>query len=334
LAEILLLDEEEIIFKSRKPIELQNNSNRPEKINLTLGRYWVVLTNFRIVFYSESNPMISEKIEDVDYYSLFKKEGHFEKYRLRLWIGLTRLDLISEKENLEEIFVECKKRITLKLKKGASVIMAINGEETPIYKAMLDLAKSQNIEMIDLLREGKISLTFQNMKHNSQVENEDNWNLLDNSDGSMKVILIPAFDYGKDVVIPEVYTLRFIVRPPLTKKDQEITQQVIMQGNLNQDFKKISVNFTEGYEDKVMADGIKGKPMLIEIIATYPTIGYSKNLKDQIMSYLHKKNADEIPTTIRGRTSTDYEIKLKQSTVDYKFVFKNDCKIIIDKIVS
>jgi hypothetical protein len=100
LVELELLKNEETLFKSVRTIKLENNSNQPEKIHQKLGDFWVYLTNLRLVFIPQSGNPISQAIENIDYYSFMEKKSALGKSRIRLWIGLTRLDIISNPDNL------------------------------------------------------------------------------------------------------------------------------------------------------------------------------------------------------------------------------------------
>jgi hypothetical protein len=55
-------------------------------------------------------------LEKIDYYTFFETKSAFlTKYRIRMWIGLTRLDLIGDKLVLKEIFSEFRTSIQLKI---------------------------------------------------------------------------------------------------------------------------------------------------------------------------------------------------------------------------
>ena len=230
-----LLAGEVINFKSSRPVELVNNSNRPTRISKKLGKYWVYVTNLRVVFCSDSvKKSFSEAFENIDYYSLFETKSDFltkyreeidryslyntksafaTKHRIRVWIGLTRLDLIGDKKTLEEILGEFRTRIQLKFKKGAEIITHVNGEEFQMFRDIENMAKERNVSLADVLEKGTFSFKIDNawafkMKQSEYYktgrtiwENEENWNLTDLPDGSIKVTLIPAIPFTHETKI-------------------------------------------------------------------------------------------------------------------------------------
>ncbi|MGD0405702.1 MAG: hypothetical protein ABSB10_03530 [Candidatus Bathyarchaeia archaeon] len=203
-----------INFKSNIPVELVNNSNRPTKISKKLGKYWVYVTNLRLIFYSDSGKNhIYELLENVDYYSFFETKNKFTtKYRIRVWIGLTRLDLIEERKLLEKILGEFRTSIQLKLKKGAEIIVSTEARgirtDFPMFRDIMNMAeymaKKRNVSLLDVLEKGTFTFEIENgkafeMKQEKYYksaraiwENEENWNLIDLPDGSIRVTLIPA----------------------------------------------------------------------------------------------------------------------------------------------
>jgi len=174
---------------------MENNSRRPLTIHEKLGKYWIYLTNMRLIFYPLSNKeIISQELEEIDYYSYFEKEYYSEiqtpsflaKNCIRIWVGLTRFDLIGKESIIKEIFQEFELRISLRLRKGAVI-------DPNLFEEIKSIASTTGISLAELLKNGIFSFIINtNGKHKKYVEYEYNWNFLSTSENSTKVILIPA----------------------------------------------------------------------------------------------------------------------------------------------
>ena len=326
MIELELLKNEEPLFKSKRVVQLENNSNQPEKIHQKLGNFWVYLTNLRLAFVPQSGKPIFQAIENIDYYSLIEKKSAFGKNRIRVWIGLTRLDLISDHDNLSDIFDNMKKHIELKLRKGAVIFSSLDGKSTGILELMEKTAKEKNVTVGDLMRNGKITLLKCKIdnQNESSLENEWNWNKLDNGDGTANWVLVPAVDLDKDAIVPSSYNLKFTFEPSLSKHEQRKLKEAISDSELRQEFGRILSDFTDGYEGKgVINEKIKGKRMLVDITLSSPIVCYSRDLEKEIWENLCKKYDKTIYDLFENQTENRFTVKFEGSKCAYGFVLKS-----------
>jgi hypothetical protein len=128
------------------------------------------------------------------------------------------LDLFGHKIVLNEILSNLKKRLELKLKKGAVTLAYIDQQETDLCRCIRCFTEENKLSFIELikltilclsLQKGKDEITpklsfhvarqedrsgtwvLQSQRH---LENDFNWNFIDCPDGTIEIVLIPALD--------------------------------------------------------------------------------------------------------------------------------------------
>jgi hypothetical protein len=219
MQDIQLVQGETINFRSNRPVELVDSSEPQKRLHKKMGKHWVIVTNMRLIFYPAAGNKtrvkdknvgcFSEKLENVDYFAYIEQGKILPKNYIRVWINLTRFDLLGDRTNLQEILNQFKTSIQLKLKKGAVILYSLGGKETGLYRYLMTIAKEQNIDLVDLLSKGSISYTIPkekaavSSKGRKYMENECNFNYIDCPDGSIKVILIPSLPITRKTIIAD-----------------------------------------------------------------------------------------------------------------------------------
>jgi len=177
-----LLPNEIIKYTSKKPIKLDKNSEK----------FWLYITNMRLVLCAKSGHLMSEKMSDIDHFSYREKGRLLPKAYIRLWIGTKKTDLIGERENIKQIYNEFQKYIKQRLKKGGVVLV-------DLIPKLLAFSKETNADWTQALHSGGeivLSIDEEVLKRSPKgfvkmLEDEWNWNLEYLSNGKVKITIIP-----------------------------------------------------------------------------------------------------------------------------------------------